>query len=305
VLLAILALVASGCSSGLPPAVTAPASSPSPSAAAVPSAAPSPAPDVSTDPVAPAPSLPSFRPPVVPARAPVAAGFVIHVPVLMYHRIIPPAQAGDSLTSLVVPPTLFAAQMDALAAAGWHTITAARLLTDLASGIRPAPKTFVISFDDGYDDGYTYALPILKAHGFVATFYVITGRIGNAPGPLEALTPQHVQALAAAGMEIGNHTVNHVDLATASPITRRYQIVAASVRIQELVGAAPVTLAYPFGGWDAAAAADVQAAGIGIAFTTVEGAREAWATRYASPRVRVGPGTTPAMLLALVQRFSL
>lgn len=228
---------------------------------------------------------------------------VLHVPVLMYHRIVPPAQAGDSLSSLVVPPSLFAAQMDALKAAGWHTITAATLATDLAKGIRPAPRSLVITFDDGYDDGYTHALPILKAHGFVATFYVIAGRIGNAPGPLEALTPQHLQALAKAGMEIGNHTYNHVDLATASPAARHYQVLAASAKIQALVGVAPVTLAYPFGAWDPAAAADVEAAGIGIAFTTVEGARESWSTRYASPRVRVGPGTTPAMLLELLQRF--
>jgi peptidoglycan/xylan/chitin deacetylase (PgdA/CDA1 family) len=221
----------------------------------------------------------------------------------MYHRIIPPALAGASLHGLVVPPSLFAAQMDTLARAGWHTITAATLLRDLAAHVRPAPRTFVITFDDGYDDGYVYALPILKAHGFVATFYVIAGRIGNPPGPYEALTPQHVQALATAGMEIGNHTFNHVDLASASPLMRRYQVVAASARIQSLVGVAPTTLAYPYGAWNLAAAAQVRAAGIGIAFTTVEGAREAWATRYASPRVRVSPWITPAELLALVRRF--
>jgi peptidoglycan/xylan/chitin deacetylase (PgdA/CDA1 family) len=222
----------------------------------------------------------------------------------MYHRIIPLAQAGDSLPGLVVSPALFAAQMDGLARAGWHTITAAQLLDDLAAGRRPPPRTFVITFDDGYDDGYTFALPVLRAHGFVATYYVIAGRIGNAPGPLEALTPQHVQALAAAGMEIGNHTRNHVDLATAPPATVRYQVIAASAKIESLVGQAPTTFAYPFGKWSFDAAAEVEAAGMGIAFTTVEGAREEWATRFASPRIRVGPGTTAGELLSLVERYS-
>ncbi len=304
-LLPLLVLAACGSSSTPGPAASGAPSSTvaSPSAGLVPSADASPWPDVSSDPVEPSPSLATFVPPPSLVPSPAAAGLVLHVPVLMYHRIIPPAQAGDSLPGLVVPPTLFAAQMDALAAAGWHTITAAKLLQDLAAGVRPAPKTFVVTFDDGYDDGYTYALPVLESHGFVATYYVIAGRIGNAPGPLEALTPEHVQALAQAGMEIGNHTYNHVDLATASASVRHYQVFAASAKIQSLVGRAPTTLAYPFGAWDAAAAAEVKAAGIGIAFTTVEGAREAWTTRYACPRVRVGPGTTPAMLLGLVQRF--
>ena len=256
-----------------------------------------------SDPIDPSASVPPFRPPTPLAPSAAAAGLVLHVPVLMYHRIVPLAQAGDSLRPLVVPPTLFAAQMDALAATGWHTITAADLLGDLATGTRPAPRTFVITFDDGDDDGYTYALPILEAHGFVATFYVIAGRIGQAR-PTGELTPAHVRALAAAGMEIGNHTWAHRDLAALSGVQVRFQVVAASARIADLVGTAPRTLAYPYGAWNAGAVAELRVAGIGIAFTTVEGARETWAARFWSPRVRVGPGTTPAGLVALVERYS-
>jgi peptidoglycan/xylan/chitin deacetylase (PgdA/CDA1 family) len=310
----VLAVALAGCASGR---AVMPSSSPSravhagsPSASSSSAAGPSTgsagadaptAPDVSPDPIDPSTTLPPFVPPA--QLTTVAAGLVLHVPVLMYHRIIPPSMAGRSLPGLVVPPARFAAQMDALAGAGWHTITAAKLLSDLAGGIQPAPRTFVITFDDGYDDGYTYALPILEAHGFVATFYVIAGRIGDPPGPYEALTPQHVLALAQAGMEIGNHTFSHVDLATSSPLLRRYEVVSASARIQSLIGTAPTTLAYPYGRWNAAAVGQIRAAGIGMAFTTVEGAREVWATRYASPRVRVSPSTTPAELLALVRRF--
>ncbi|HYM83139.1 MAG TPA: polysaccharide deacetylase family protein [Candidatus Dormibacteraeota bacterium] len=297
-------MLLSACASSSSPAasvVSSPAGTSSPAASG---AAASDWPDISADPVEPSASAPVFTPPPAATLAPGAAGLVLHVPVLMYHRIVPPAQAGDSLPSLVVPPGLFAAQMAALASAGWHTITAAQLASDLAAGVRPAPRTFVITFDDGYDDGYTYALPILQSHNFVATYYVIAGRIGNPPGPLEALTPAHVQALAAAGMEIGNHTYNHVDLATQSASALSYQVLAASARIEALVGIAPRTLAYPFGEWDPAVAAEVARAGMNLAFTTVEGAREAWPTRLASPRVRVGPGVTPADLLALVERFS-
>lgn len=258
--------------------------------------------DVGEDPIPPSPSLPAFAPPPLLAPSAATTGLVLHVPILMYHRVVPPTLAGNSLPGLVVPPELFAAQMDTLASAGWHTITAAQLVADLATGTRPGPRTFVITFDDGYDDGYTYALPILRAHGFVATYYVIAGRIGNPPGPDQALTPEHLRALADAGMEIGNHTVHHVNLTRFRGTGLDYQITGASARIAELIGSAPTTLAYPFGRWNLETEAAVRAAGIDLALTTVEGARETWATRYETPRVRVSPSVTPADLLALVSR---
>ena len=299
---------------GNQPGPSSPASTPAPSpvasgeASADPGDSPSPGDagadnlDVGEDPVPPSPSLPAFSPPPLLSPSAATAGLVLHVPILMYHRIVPPAQAGNSLPGLVVPPELFAAQMDTLASAGWHTITAAQLVADLAAGTRPGPRTFVITFDDGYDDGYTYALPILQAHGFVASYYVIAGRIGNPPGPDQALTPGHVQALVDAGMEIGNHTVHHVNLTRFSGAALTYQVSGASARIAELVGSAPTTLAYPFGRWNLETETAVRDAGMDLGLTTVEGARETWATRYATPRVRVSPSTSPAKLLALVSR---
>ena len=74
--------------------------------------------------------------------------------------------------------------MDAMAAAGWKTITMGELGDDLRLGITPEPKTFVITFDDGYEDGYKNAFPALLSHGFRATFFVIASRIGSPGLPL-------------------------------------------------------------------------------------------------------------------------
>src|SRR5438309_3534049 len=123
------------------------------------------------------------------------------VPILMYHRVVEPALAGKSAPELVVPPSLFAAQMTALRGAGWRTIDTATLAADIATGRRPPPRSFVISFDDGYADGYTEAFRILQRLDLVATYYIVTGRLGWA----DRLTVADVQALAAAGMEIGDH----------------------------------------------------------------------------------------------------
>jgi peptidoglycan/xylan/chitin deacetylase (PgdA/CDA1 family) len=235
------------------PTLRAQAAAATPSAAATSGVAmptPSPAPTATPGPLAASfPLVANCAASAVPDAATVATpntskkAVTLRVPILMYHRIVPVTEAGDSLPGLVVTPQRFAAQMDGLAAAGWHTITMAALGADLQAGIRPAAKSFVITFDDGYDDGYTYALPILQAHGYVATFYVIPGRFDRAA----FLTSDHVRALAAAGMDIGDHTLNHVALGTRTLPAVEYQVEAAAARIAQVTGRWPSSFAYPFG----------------------------------------------------------
>jgi peptidoglycan/xylan/chitin deacetylase (PgdA/CDA1 family) len=230
--------------------------------------------------------------PIVKA-SPDSVHLALHVPILMYHRVIDPARAGRSLHELVVPPSLFADQMTMLERAGWRTIDTATLAADLALGTRPPPKTFVVTFDDGYADGYTEAYPILRGLGFVATYFIVTGRVGR-PDQLKA---EDLQALAAAGMEIGDHTVDHLDLARLNGRELRHQVVDAQLSITRTVGESPVSFAYPFGDLNDRATSTVEAAGFAIAVTNREGVGETWANRFAVPRLRVGPGTTPRDLL--------
>ena len=215
----------------------------------------------------------------------------------MYHRIVDPAQAGDSLPGLVVPPALFAAQMRVLHAAGWRTITAAELASSLQHGVAVAPRTFVVTIDDGWRDGYTEALPVLQAFGYRATYYVIGKRIGAR----RFLGGAELQALAAAGMEIGDHTFDHHALPSLPSRMRRFEITAGADRIAQAVGQAPVTFCYPDGRFTVDVEAQVAQAGFGLALTTQPGTRASWSTRYAIPRLRVTPGTTPAALLARMQ----
>lgn len=79
----------------------------------------------------------------------------------MYHRVTT-IDPGPPTPRLNVTPDDFAAQMEALHAAGWHTITAKRLGTKIKNHAVITPKTFVITFDDGRDNGYVNAYPILR-----------------------------------------------------------------------------------------------------------------------------------------------
>lgn len=224
--------------------------------------------------------------------------FAWHVPVLMYHLIAPPGQAGHAIPGLVISPTLFRDQLRTAWRAGWRTITASQLAEDMAVGAQPPPRSFVITIDDGNEDGWTEAYPILRAFDFVATYFVPTGRIGH-PGDLSVA---QVAALSQAGMEIANHTVNHVPLGRVAPAEASLQIDDAQAALAGLLGAPPVTMAYPFGNRDLRVIEDAAASGIDLAFTTVEGCSETLGARLNEPRLRVTPWTTPTGLLGELGR---
>lgn len=302
-LVVVAALLAAGCGS-VPAPVTGSAANSSPTSP--PPAASlgtgGPLPPASLD-VSPAPDIPAALGPgaavatwPVPTAGPPATIATFRVPILMYHRIIAAADSGGSLPGLCVPPAVFDAQLTALADAGWHTITMATLAADLASGTRPPPRTFVLTFDDGYRDGLTNALPILLRHGFVGTFYVVTGRMADPRN----LHPADLVTLAKAGMEIGDHTVNHVDLARLSPAQVAYQIDDAAATVASIVGRRPVTFAYPFGAFNSTVIAAVASAGLAVAVRNVARGPVDWTNRFLLPRMEVGPWTRPAALLARV-----
>ena len=253
------------------------------------------APDLHSECYAPPPPTPA--PALVPTSGP---AFTLRVPILEYHRIKPPAGESGSIASLIVAPEIFTAQMDALSVAGWHTITMGQFGDDLRLGVQPPPKTFVITFDDGYEDGYQYAYPILSRHGFVATFFVIAGKIGEA----WQLSPAHMRELVAAGNEIGNHSMNHTNMMVMTPESLTVETYGASAIIADHVGIWPKSFSYPMGLTYAPTGAAV-AATPGILTAVIQGGskRETWANRLEIPRIRVGPGTYPANLVARLNGY--
>jgi peptidoglycan/xylan/chitin deacetylase (PgdA/CDA1 family) len=217
------------------------------------------------------------------------------VPILEYHRIVPPSLAGRSLPGLVVSPHVFAAQMAALRTAGWNTITLATLASDMAAGHIPPAGTFVLTIDDGWYDGFKYALPILQADDFVATFFVVSSRIGQAG----FLSGAQLKELIADGNEIGNHTVDHTNLTRLGRAAMEYQVDTASDQIQAATGIRPRSFAYPDGGIDRTAYAAVSGcAGMKIAVTQSRRVGLRYSARFEAPRLEITPDLSPASLLA-------
>jgi peptidoglycan/xylan/chitin deacetylase (PgdA/CDA1 family) len=219
------------------------------------------------------------------------------VPILMYHVINPPLPSAP-YPGLYVPPAEFAAQMQALKAAGWHAVTMDQLEANWTRGVPLGPgKPIVLSFDNGYESQYTNALPVLRHLGWVGVENI---QLSGLPPSEGGLTDAQVRALLAAGWELDTQGISHADLITLDAAGLRYQIDTARKVLRERYGVPVDWFCYPSGHYNATVIAAVKAAGFVGATTVVPG----WATRaedpYRLPRLRVLGGTGPSALLAQI-----
>jgi peptidoglycan/xylan/chitin deacetylase (PgdA/CDA1 family) len=211
---------------------------------------------------------------------------VLDLPILMYHYVrLPPPPTLDLMGfRLTVAPDAFAAQMDWLAANGYHTVTFDNVRRYWAR-VTPLPaKPVIITLDDGYQDLYTTAYPILVAHGFTAVAYIVSGFVGERG----YVTQGEILEMDRYGIEIAAHTVNHANLAKASQAQLTYQVVESKSWLEKLVGHPVVDMAYPSGQYSQAAIAAVQRAGYYSAVTVADSVQHTQSNRYEWGRVRIG-----------------
>ena len=211
----------------------------------------------------------------------------IRVPILMYHYIRVNPNPYDRLGfNLSVTPADFAAQMDWLARNGYHPITLGELHGYLNGRSGLPSRPVILSFDDGYADFYTTALPVLRAHDFSAVAYVVSGFLGRGG----YMTAAQVLEADRSGIEIGAHTVDHADLPTQSADGLRYQLTASKQALEQLLGHPVLSLCYPSGRFTAAVAAAAENAGYRDATTTRFGSSRTLAGRYGWDRLRINGG---------------
>lgn len=225
---------------------------------------------------------PTASPTPIPSPAP-QKGItgVFQTRILMYHYIRTVDATKDPLGfRLSIQPTDFANQVQLLAKAGFHTETMAQV----AAGLGGA-KSIALTFDDGYEDFYTTAWPILKANGFTATIYIISGKVGTDG----YMTWSQLKELAAGGVEVGAHTVHHFDLAKMSPTDQQAEIAGSKADIERNTGLKLVSFCYPSGKYTAVTEAITKAAGFSTATTTEPGSVHYGDDPFALHRVRISP----------------
>jgi len=199
------------------------------------------------------------------------------VPILTYHKV------GDTEEAYSVAPAAFERQMGHLAAAGYTAVSLADLADYMAGGKTLPAKPVVITFDDGYADNFTAALPILEKHGMKATVFIITDFVGQEG----YMTWEQVRALQARGMEIGSHTLAHRALTSLPPAERQRDVRASKEALEWRLGRPAAFLSYPFGEYDAAMFAILQQAGYRGACTTAPGLNKPGDNLYALKRINI------------------
>ena len=229
------------------------------------------------------------------APEPTSAAFVQHVPVLMYHNVLPRSQwPANASPSMFITPAQIEAQLTALYRDGWRSVLAREVASYTKASKRIHGKAFVISVDDGHGSDYRYLFPILRRLHLRATFFVIGERFGRE----DFLTVRQLREMNAAGMEIANHTYTH---ATLPKLTRQQvidEVRLGSDAVYDAVGRRPVTLAYRGGHYNTAVMDAVRAEGSTLmAFTVEAGATQSWSTRLHEERFAVRNDTTPAGLV--------
>jgi peptidoglycan/xylan/chitin deacetylase (PgdA/CDA1 family) len=208
------------------------------------------------------------------------------VPILMYHYIseLPP-DADVYRRDLTVLPAHFEEQLQYLQAQGYQSVLLADIYEMLTTG-KPLPeKPIVLTFDDGYKDAYTDALPLLQKYGFVGEFFLLA-----TPAHYEApqyLTWNDVRAMADAGMSMQAHGRDHYDLTGRSYEFLVYQILGAREAVEAHSGQPVRFFCYPSGRYDDDTIAVVESAGYWGAVTTAWGTELRLDNRYTWPRIRV------------------
>jgi peptidoglycan/xylan/chitin deacetylase (PgdA/CDA1 family) len=190
---------------------------------------------------------------------------------LCYHGVGPTTPRIDP-GYLRVRPDAFRAQLELLLGAGFEFVTVAEFASR-CKGDGPPAGLASLSFDDGMDDNYEVVLPILAELRLPATVYVVTGLVGK-PNPWLAagsgarmMNEEELCEVAAAGVEIGAHTITHPDLSRLTYDACLDEVDGSRRELERLLGVSVRTFAYPFCRYGPAARAAVESAGFEAAVT--------------------------------------
>ncbi len=174
------------------------------------------------------------------------AGTVVDI--LMYHSI---SNRGGATA---IAPAVFAAQMAAIAEAGVPVITLDDLLAAQAGTAALAPRSVILTFDDGFQDFADTAWPVMAKHGFRPIVYLPTAFVGRAEGWRGIADPPRalmgwgtIRALAQEGVAFGSHTVHHPDLNAMAPAEVEAELVRSRAEIEDRIGRPCGHFAPPYG----------------------------------------------------------
>jgi peptidoglycan/xylan/chitin deacetylase (PgdA/CDA1 family) len=228
---------------------------------------------------------PSITPKITPTPVPLT-GFCLHVPVLMYHHIQPEVNAKQlGQTALTVDSSIFDTQMQYLSQNGYTTFFANVLINALISHQNLPSKSVVITIDDGYEDNFIYALPILKKYGLKANIMLASGLMNNS----NMLSWDEIKSLQLSGLiYFTNHTWSHYFITHGTQEKINYEIDTGKSIIEDHTGQTVNVFTYPYGSFNNNAISTLSKKGYIGAFTEIPGQYQCDSFLMTLHRTRIG-----------------
>ena len=159
-------------------------------------------------------------------------------PYLLYHHVI---LENPNQSRYAVDVGQFQAEMQFLKDQGYQTISVNDMVEAVYSGKTLPAKSIIITFDDGNQDIFQNAYPIMQSYGFRATMYLIAADI-NAN---TFLTKEMVQEMSQSGWEFGSHSMTHPDLSKTD--NEMYEICTSRTTLMNELNLPIQSFAYPYG----------------------------------------------------------
>ncbi|MGI8470337.1 MAG: polysaccharide deacetylase family protein [Pyrinomonadaceae bacterium] len=171
-------------------------------------------------------------------------------PILTYHSI------DESGSVISIRAETFRAQMKFLSENNFNVVSLKTFGKHLAENKNLPPKTIILTFDDGFENFYTTAFPVLNEYNFTATVFLITdycGKFNDWSGNLSTLAPRklmgwkEIRELSENNIEFAAHSRTHPDLTKLSVAEAEREMAESKLTIEENLGAEVTDFAYPYG----------------------------------------------------------
>lgn len=168
------------------------------------------------------------------------------VPILLYHNITDTYDIHQKL--LHITPEAFKQHLVTLKNAGYNTITY-NDFKEAVIGLKELPENpIIITFDDGYISNYQYAFPLLKELNMKATFFIVTGSVGNTKLTYPHFSWEQAKEMEKSGViDIQSHSHTHRDFSTLTMEETLYEIRMSKYLIEKNLGKNVSVFAYPYG----------------------------------------------------------
>lgn len=212
--------------------------------------------------------------------------YSLNIPIITYHYIEIVTDKNDFLRkNMAITPTELKREINELKNQGYEFVFIKEIPKLLHMKTPPTGKFVAITFDDGYKDFYTDAFPVIKETSVKATVFIISGFVNHQ----NYMTDEQIKEISQSGLvEIGAHTMNHVDLKSITLAHADSEIVGSKAYLESKLGIKVESFSYPYGGFNNEIIQLVKNAFYTSAVSDVSGTTQSLNNLYTLSRIRVG-----------------